>query len=80
MNPNKIPRGHKEDGAIMSPVLPINENSQMSSSKLSFPYTSTGLVKIGEIRSVSVVMNKIPIRIGILFGIRYKIMNHKSRN
>jgi len=44
LNPNRIPRGHKEDGAIMSPVLPTNENSQMSFSELSFPYTSTGLV------------------------------------
>jgi len=44
LNPNKIPRGHKEDSAIMSPVLPINENSQMSFSKLSFPFTSTGVV------------------------------------
>jgi len=44
LNPNKIPRGHKEDGAIMSPVLTINENSQMSFSKLSFPYTSKGVV------------------------------------
>ena len=80
MNPNKIPRGHKEDGAIMSPVIPINENSHMSFSKLSFPYTSTGVVQIGEIRSVSVVMKKIPIRIRTLFGIRYRIMNHESGN
>jgi len=80
LNPNKIPRGHKEDGAIMSKVLPINENSQISFSKLSFPYTSTGLAWIGKIRSVSVVMKKIPIRIRTLFGIRYRIMNHEFGN
>jgi hypothetical protein len=80
LNPNKIQRGHKEDGAVMSPVLTINENYQISFSKLSIPYTSTGILYIGEIRSVSVVMKKIPVRIRTLFGIRYRIMNHESVN